>query len=135
MVCPRDATLPGWRFPSPVVPYGLAVRIPGFHPGGPGSTPGMGMLLCRLSPSKINLAFAAHSCTKFPFRQNQVGDCHGGLPQAGWFAVVPFRRTEPFIRLYWVCVPDDFPTQRPAGPKEELFSGKCSKLKRFLQAS
>ena len=24
------------------VPYGLAVRIPGFHPGGPGSTPGMG---------------------------------------------------------------------------------------------
>ena len=22
-------------------PYGLAVRIPGFHPGGPGSTPGM----------------------------------------------------------------------------------------------
>ena len=25
-----------------VIPYGLAVRIPGFHPGGPGSTPGMG---------------------------------------------------------------------------------------------
>ena len=25
------------------VPYGLAVRIPGFHPGGPGSTPGMGI--------------------------------------------------------------------------------------------
>lgn len=24
------------------VPYGLVVRIPGFHPGGPGSTPGMG---------------------------------------------------------------------------------------------
>ena len=24
------------------IPYGLAVRIPGFHPGGPGSTPGMG---------------------------------------------------------------------------------------------
>ncbi len=23
-------------------PYGLAVRISGFHPGGPGSTPGMG---------------------------------------------------------------------------------------------
>ena len=26
-------------------PYGLAVRIPGFHPGGPGSTPGMGINL------------------------------------------------------------------------------------------
>ncbi len=26
-----------------MVPYSLAVRIPGFHPGGPpGSTPGMG---------------------------------------------------------------------------------------------
>ena len=24
------------------IPYGLAVRMPGFHPGGPGSTPGMG---------------------------------------------------------------------------------------------
>ena len=23
------------------IPYGLAVRIPGFHPGGPGSSPGM----------------------------------------------------------------------------------------------
>ena len=26
------------------IPYGLAVRIPGFHPGGPGSTPGVGIL-------------------------------------------------------------------------------------------
>ena len=34
-----------------VVPYGLAVRIPGFHPGGPGSTPGMGIrnLFCSSS--------------------------------------------------------------------------------------
>ena len=33
-----------WRsFVSVKFPYGLAVRIPGFHPGGPGSTPGMGM--------------------------------------------------------------------------------------------
>ena len=31
------------------IPYGLAVRIPGFHPGGPGSTPGMGtqFLYCK----------------------------------------------------------------------------------------
>ena len=27
------------------IPYCLAVRIPGFHPGGPGSTPGMGKRL------------------------------------------------------------------------------------------
>lgn len=26
-------------------PYGLAARIPGFHPGGSGSTPGMGISL------------------------------------------------------------------------------------------
>ena len=24
------------------IPYGLVVRIPGFHPGGPGSIPGVG---------------------------------------------------------------------------------------------
>ncbi len=32
-----------------MVPYGLAVRIPGFHPGDPGSTPGVGssVLGCR----------------------------------------------------------------------------------------
>lgn len=29
-----------------VVPHGLAVRIPGFHPGSPGSTPGVGKRLC-----------------------------------------------------------------------------------------
>ena len=26
------------------LPYGLVVRIPGFHPGGPGSIPGVGTL-------------------------------------------------------------------------------------------
>ena len=33
------------RFATPtmVVPFGLVVRISGFHPGGPGSIPGMGM--------------------------------------------------------------------------------------------
>ena len=28
--------------PLPPFPYGLVVRIPGFHPGGPGSIPGVG---------------------------------------------------------------------------------------------
>ena len=27
------------------VPDGLGVRIPGFHPGGPGSIPGLGVIL------------------------------------------------------------------------------------------
>ena len=27
------------------LPYGLVVRIPGFHPGGPGSIPGVGTFL------------------------------------------------------------------------------------------
>ena len=33
-----------WKYSpsSSSLSYGLAVRIPGFHPGGPGSTPGMG---------------------------------------------------------------------------------------------
>ena len=29
--------------PLQVFPYSIAVRIPGFHPGGPGSTPVMGI--------------------------------------------------------------------------------------------
>ena len=31
-----------WETSYDEFPYGLAVRIPGFHPGGPGSIPGMG---------------------------------------------------------------------------------------------
>ena len=51
------------------VPYGLAVRIPGFHPGGPGSTPGMGMAFffffflfpsCQEIFSHFNLDFENH---------------------------------------------------------------------------
>ena len=37
------------------IPYGLAVRIPGFHPGGPGSTPGMGTHI--LSAQTLQLLF------------------------------------------------------------------------------
>ena len=37
-----------------IVPYGLAVRIPGFHPGGPGSTPGMGTSLFLFCQKNIN---------------------------------------------------------------------------------
>ena len=39
------------------VPYGLAVRIPGFHPGGPGSTPGMGTACYFLFPIALRPFF------------------------------------------------------------------------------
>lgn len=44
------------------VPHGLAVRIPGFHPGGPGSTPGVGKR-CFLfrSPSCLAVVNSARS--------------------------------------------------------------------------
>ena len=32
------------------VPDGLGVRIPGFHPGGPGSIPGLGVFLLDYIP-------------------------------------------------------------------------------------
>ena len=35
------------------IPCGLAVRIPGFHPGDPGSTPGMGTLLLSVETSQV----------------------------------------------------------------------------------
>ena len=44
-----------------VVPYGLAVRIPGFHPGGSGSTPGMG----------INNSFLHQVIGSFILRQSE----------------------------------------------------------------
>ena len=31
-----------FRYRTACVPYSLVVRIPGFHPGGPGSIPGVG---------------------------------------------------------------------------------------------
>ena len=31
------------------IPYGLAVRFPGFYPGGPGSTPGIGIHFLSVS--------------------------------------------------------------------------------------
>ena len=33
------------RCATQLIPFGLVVRIPGFHPGGPGSIPGVGKLL------------------------------------------------------------------------------------------
>ena len=42
-------------FLQQVLPYGLAVRIPGFHPGGPGSTPGMGITCFLFFPQFENL--------------------------------------------------------------------------------
>ena len=50
------------------IPDGLAVRIPGFHPGGPGSTPGQGIFL-HLFPSyltiKSNKFHVSDNCDNF----------------------------------------------------------------------
>ena len=45
------------------VPYGLAVRIPGFHSGGPGSTPGMGMI-CFVFSSNMKRIFRTQCLQK-----------------------------------------------------------------------
>ena len=37
--------------PNIEVRHGLVARIPGSHPGGPGSIPGVGMTFCFLSQS------------------------------------------------------------------------------------
>ena len=56
-----------------IVPRGLAVRIPGFHPGGPGSTPGAGefshptpiytTLISRSTPTSISRPLTLSSVT------------------------------------------------------------------------
>ena len=49
------------------VPYGLAVRIPCFHPGGPGSTPGMGTCTfrCVCCGAAIKRRFPLVSCNVY----------------------------------------------------------------------
>ena len=37
------------------LPYGLTARIAGFHPAGPGSTPGMGNIFIKIDSKKILL--------------------------------------------------------------------------------
>ena len=49
------------------VPYSPAVRIPGFHPGRPGSTPGMGthFFKCRNFAGVLFSFYQALSIVKF----------------------------------------------------------------------
>lgn len=54
-----------------VFPYGLAVRIPGFHPGGPGSTPGMGIALLFISLLSSARAMCYHQRAG-PFQRKQA---------------------------------------------------------------
>ena len=42
LICTKVKAIKKFHHAPCDLPYGLAVRIPGFHPGGPGSTPGMG---------------------------------------------------------------------------------------------
>ena len=50
-----------------VFPYGLVVRIPAFHVGGPGSIPGVGtQFLFRQSNPFYNLLGAVHICFMSP---------------------------------------------------------------------
>ena len=41
------------QFRALTIPDGLGVRIPGFHPGGPGSIPGLGAFFSSPSVNKI----------------------------------------------------------------------------------
>ena len=80
---------------NPSVPDGLGVRIPGFHPGGPGSIPGLGAFFknptsCRLHVIQIlgdgfyqlnstdeylgNSVYANDICADFNILINKVYD-------------------------------------------------------------
>ena len=50
-------------FPE-TVRYGLVVRIPGSHPGGPGSIPGNGNCFKNFDEDGIHLVCLSVSCTK-----------------------------------------------------------------------
>ena len=44
-----------FTLPIMVVPFGLVVRIPGFHPGGLGSIPGMGTSFPFLNTTELKV--------------------------------------------------------------------------------
>ncbi|KAM3827578.1 uncharacterized protein M6D78_014623 isoform 3-T3 [Vipera latastei] len=58
------------------LPYGLAVRIPGFHPGGPGSTPGKSFSpSSSLNSSEEDLC-AGVASSETPDSTAKLGDTH-----------------------------------------------------------
>ncbi len=66
------------------LPFGLVVRIPGFHPGGPGSIPGVGisfLLFCHLYGSGFcelhcTSLICVYACRSPAERQIDSGDVH-----------------------------------------------------------
>ena len=54
------------------VPDGLGVRIPGFHPGGPGSIPGLGVLFRRPLKPKQKYKISLHQITQFIVCQAEI---------------------------------------------------------------
>ena len=46
-----------FTFAMPSFPYGLVVRIPAFHAGGPGSIPGVGTCVFLVMVEKFEVVF------------------------------------------------------------------------------
>ena len=50
------------------IPYGLVVRITGFHPVGPGSIPGMGAYIFKLKSNELSTSYLkANSPSAVPY--------------------------------------------------------------------
>ena len=66
------------------LPYGLVVRIPGFHPGGPGSIPGVGRLLFSFL-ADTNCRNGPMTAVQMNFRRNRAAAARfhrGEFPRA-----------------------------------------------------
>ena len=88
-----------------VVPYGLAVRIPGFHPGGPGSTPGMGtfFVFCKI---ELHIVLDVGDSNTLVELQKNLADMAG----LGDFFITQAPSKKPLTRKqfleaqkYWPC--------------------------------
>ena len=87
-----------WRKSHANVPYCLVVRIPGFHPGGPGSIPGMGINVRRWLWFKINspYKYKCNRCFFIPISSKQ-----GSNLNAQSRSLLKFRPRKSLIRTYW----------------------------------
>lgn len=84
------------HLPPPSIPYGLVVRIPAFHAGGPGSIPGVGGVLMA-----IPLLQPAETCAEGVYLKREWLRRHSrkGLQDRMMFNASYGGRPEPYRGL------------------------------------
>ena len=88
------------------IPYGLVVRIPGFHPGGPGSIPGVGTFWSK-SFLIFLVGFQFDICTTRMLSGETTIQCVEHITFAPFSSAFTWHSGYPFLKLVVHCVSTD----------------------------